>query len=84
MLVGVPICMCVCVYSQCWVCESVVVSVCDAVRAVTGGPGQRGGKKTTSAAGSQWPAWSSAGPATQNQYSFILMYNPPFISHITP
>lgn len=80
-----------CVYSQRWVCESVVGTVCDAVRAVTGGPEQRGGRKTTSAAGWQWPAWSSAGPATHThtrtyiyQYAFMLMYILPYISQITP
>ena len=40
-----------------------MASVCNAVRAVTGAPGKRGERRTTSAAGSQWPAWSSAGPA---------------------
>lgn len=60
---------CMCVYSQDWVCRSVVASVCDVVRAVTGGPGQLGERRTTSAAGSQSPAWSSAGPVrTNTQY----------------
>lgn len=47
-----------CVYSQGWVCA-------DAAPVETVEPGQQGGRRTTSAAGSQWPAWSSAGPATQ-------------------
>lgn len=51
-------------YSQGWGCD-------DDVRVVTWGPGQWGGRKTTFAAGSQWPAWSSAGPATHTHHLFI-------------
>lgn len=53
-----------CVYSQDLVCGSAAASTCDAGRAVTEGLGQRGGRRTTSAAGLQSPAWSSAGPVT--------------------
>lgn len=51
-------------YSLGWMYESVVASMRDAVRVETEGLGQQGGRRTTSAAGSQWPAWSSAGPVT--------------------
>ena len=54
----------VCGYSQDWSIVS-----CDAVRAGTEAPGQRGGRRPTSAAGSLWPAWSSAGPATRIKYT---------------
>lgn len=58
-----------------------------AVRVVTGGLGQQGGRKTTSAAGLQWPAWSSAGPAKHTHLYTVYIYLnnsiSSFISHNT-
>lgn len=59
------------------VCESVAASMRDTVRVETGELGQQGERRTTSAAGSQWPAWSSAEPVTLTHivyYDFIPFY----------
>lgn len=42
-----------------WLCENVAVSVGNNVVAAS----ERRGKRISSVAGLQWPAWSSAGPA---------------------
>ena len=62
-----------CVYSRDWVCGSIAASVCDAVKVVTWGLEQRGERRTTSAAGLQWLAWSSAGPVTHT-YTYVSIW----------
>lgn len=54
------------VYSQGWGCDN-------AVKVVTGGLAQWGGRKTAFAAGSRWPAWSSAGPAAHTHPSDYML-----------
>lgn len=54
-----------CVHLQGWVCGNVALS--NDVKVGTGGLGQQGERRTTSAAGLPWLAWSSAGPAMHTQ-----------------
>lgn len=61
-------------------CRSAAVTVCDAVMVQTVELESQEGKKTTSAAGWRWPAWSSAGPATHTKAEmFFLQFLPIFL-----
>lgn len=55
------------IHSQDWVCVTVMGCLCD-VRVVTGEQEPPAGRRITSAAGLQWPAWSSAGPAVHEAH----------------